>query len=65
MSGVWQNREALVRACIGRHQAGGFNSLLQQARQADAAAKGQVRADPWQLATQIVLDLAGADVRAA
>ena len=64
-AGVWQNREALVRACIGRHQAGGFYDLLQLARRADAAAKGQLRADPWQLATQIVLDLAGAGVRAA
>jgi len=63
--GVWQNREALVRACISRHQAGGFYDLLQLARKADAAAKGQMRADPWQLATQIVLDLAGAGVRAA
>ena len=64
-AGVWQNREALVRACIGRHQSTGFNALLQLARQADAAAKGQMRADPWQLATQIVLDLAGVGVRAA
>lgn len=64
-AGVWQNREALVRACISRHQAGGFYDLLQLARRADAAAKGQMRADPWQLATQIVLDLAGAGVRAA
>lgn len=64
-SGVWQNREALVRACVGRHQASGFNLLLQQVRQADAASKGQLRADPWQLATQIILHLAGTGVRAA
>lgn len=64
-AGVWQNREALVRACIGRHQAATFYALLQLARRADAAAKGQLRADPWQLATQIVLELAGVGVRAA
>ena len=64
-AGVWQNREALVRACIGRHQAAEFYALLQLARRADAAAKGQLRADPWQLATQIVLELAGAGARAA
>lgn len=64
-SGVWQNREALVRACIGRHQASGFNSLLQLVRKGDAAAKGQMRADPWQMATEIVLGLAGAGARAA
>jgi DNA polymerase-3 subunit delta len=64
-SGVWQNRQALVRACVGRHQAAGFYAMLHLARRADAAAKGQMRADPWQLATQLVLDLAGAGARAA
>ncbi len=64
-AGVWQNRQGLVRACIGRHQAAGFYAMLQLARQGDAAAKGQMRADPWQLATQIVLDLAGAGALAA
>jgi DNA polymerase-3 subunit delta len=64
-AGVWQNREALVRACIGRHQSTGFYPLLQLARQADAAAKGQMRADPWQLATRIVMELSGAGARAA
>jgi DNA polymerase-3 subunit delta len=56
-AGVWQNRQGLVRACIGRHQAADFYALIQLARQADAAAKGQLRADPWQLATQIILGL--------
>jgi len=64
-AGVWQNREALMRACIGRHQSTSFYPLLQLARQADAAAKGQTRADPWQLATRIVMELSGAGVRAA
>ncbi len=64
-AGVWQNREALVRACIGRHQGTEFYAMLQLARRADAAAKGQLRVDPWQLAMQLVLDLAGAGVRAA
>ena len=56
--GVWQSRQGLVRACIGRHQAADFYRLIQLARDADAAAKGQLRADPWQLARQIVLTLA-------
>ena len=55
---VWQNRQGLVRACIGRHAPGDFFRLLKLAREADAAAKGQLRADPWQLATRIVVDLA-------
>jgi DNA polymerase-3 subunit delta len=57
-AGVWQNRQGLVRACVGRHQAEYFYDLIQLARKADAAAKGQLRGDPWQLATQIVLGLA-------
>ena len=57
-AGVWQNRQGLVRACIGRHQLADFYRLIQLARDADAAAKGQLRADPWQLARQIVLGLA-------
>jgi len=62
---VWQNRQGLVRACIGRHQAADFYQLLQRARQADACAKGQAYGDPWQLAAQIVLALATRSARAA
>ncbi len=62
---VWQNRQGLVRACIGRHQATDFYQLLQLARQADACAKGQMHGDPWQLATQIVMALAMGGARAA
>jgi DNA polymerase-3 subunit delta len=62
---VWQNRQGLVRSCIGRHQPGDFYRLLKMARDADAAAKGQKRADPWQLAMRIVLELASAGKKAA
>lgn len=62
---VWQNRQGIVRACIGRHPSGDFYRLLKLAREGDAAAKGQKRADPWQLATEIVLDIASAGLRAA
>lgn len=62
---VWQNRQSLVRACIGRHQAADFYQLLQLARLADACAKGQMHGDPWQLATQIVMALAMGGARAA
>ena len=56
-TGVWRNRQALVRNCIGRHQHGDFHRLLKAANQADQAAKGQLRADPWQLSTDIVLGI--------
>ena len=56
-AGVWRNRQALVRSCIGRHQHGDFHRLLKLAHQADQAAKGQLRADPWQLTTDIVLGI--------
>ena len=62
---VWRNRQGLVRACVARHQADDFYRLIKMARDADAAAKGQRRADPWQLATQIVMDLSSAGRRAA
>jgi len=56
-SGVWRNRQALLRLCIGRHQHGDFHHLLKAASHADQAAKGQSRADPWQLSTDIVLGM--------
>lgn len=56
-SGVWRNRQAIVRSCIGRHKHGDFHRLLKAANQADQAAKGQSWADPWQLSTDIVLGI--------
>jgi DNA polymerase-3 subunit delta len=56
-AGVWRNRQALVRSCVSRHQHGDFHRLLKLANQADQAAKGQLRADPWQFATDIVLGI--------
>lgn len=56
-TGVWSNRQALVRSCIGRHQHGDFHRLLKAANRADQAAKGQSFADPWQLSTSIVLGI--------
>ncbi len=55
---VWNNRQSLVRACFGRHQQGDFRRLIKLAGRADQAAKGQVRADPWQLATEIIIGIA-------
>lgn len=57
-SGVWQNRQGLVRSCVGRHDTAGLYRLLQKAGQTDAAAKGQLAADPWQLAMETVLGIA-------
>jgi DNA polymerase III delta subunit len=62
---VWQNRQGLVRSCISRHQAVDFYRLLKLVREGDAAAKGQKRADPWQIATQIILELSASGARAA
>ncbi len=64
-AGVWQNRQALVRACVSRHQTADFYRFLKLTRTADAAAKGQQRGDPWQLATRIVMELAAGGARAA
>jgi DNA polymerase-3 subunit delta len=56
-SGVWQNRQGLVRSCVTRHELKDFRRLLRATVAADQAAKGQMRADPWQLITSILLDL--------
>ncbi|MCH7830772.1 MAG: DNA polymerase III subunit delta [Proteobacteria bacterium] len=56
-SGVWRNRQTLVRSCIGRHQHGDFHKMLKATGRADAAAKGQRAGDPWQLATDVVVSL--------
>jgi hypothetical protein len=42
-----------------------FHRLLKAVGQGDAAAKGQLRADPWQLASDVVLGLAFAGQKAA
>lgn len=64
-AGVWRTRQAIVRNCVARHAAADFHRLLKIARRADAAAKGQLRVDPWQLATEIVFGLAAAAPKAA
>jgi DNA polymerase-3 subunit delta len=63
--GVWRGRQDMVRACVARHGSGDFYRLLQALRAADAAAKGQSAADPWQLASNIVLALAAGRAQAA
>jgi DNA polymerase-3 subunit delta len=62
---VWSSRQALVRSCVARHQANDFHRLLKATGQADRAAKGQLRADPWQVLTPIILELAMGRRRAA
>jgi len=56
-SGVWRNRQGLVRSCIGRHQHGDFHKMLKATGRADAAAKGQRAGNPWHMATDIVVGL--------
>jgi DNA polymerase-3 subunit delta len=62
---VWRNRQGLVRSCVSRAPAGMFHRLLKAVGDGDAAAKGQLRADPWQLASNVVLGLAFAGKEAA
>lgn len=57
-NGVWRNRQGLVRSCIGRHEQGSFLRMLKATGRADAAAKGQLSGDPWQMATDIVVGMA-------
>jgi DNA polymerase-3 subunit delta len=62
---VWRSRQALVRSALGRHTGPALLRLLKASGYAHAAAKGQRRADPWQLAADIVLQLASGGRRAA
>ncbi len=55
---VWRSRENLFRACISRHRASDFYRLIQASQHADAVAKGQAAGDKWQLATNIIWQLA-------
>ncbi len=64
-SGVWRNRQSIVRSCVARHRLDDFYQLVKLARRADAAAKGQSGEDAWQLATNIVLGLAMGSAKAA
>jgi DNA polymerase-3 subunit delta len=57
---VWNNRQGLMRSCIGRHQQGDFHRMLKASGRADAAAKGQRYGDPWQMAADIVVGMARA-----
>mgnify|MGYP003634096578 CR=1 FL=1 len=57
-SGVWRNRQGLVRSCISRHQHGDFHKMLKATGRADAAAKGQRAGNPWHMATDVVVSLA-------
>ncbi len=56
-SGVWRNRQGLVRGCISRHQHGDFHKMLKATGRADAAAKGQRAGNPWHMATDVVVGL--------
>lgn len=63
--GVWRNRQALVRACVARHHSRDFHHLLKATVAADQSAKGQLRADPWQVITAIVFELTTGQRKAA
>lgn len=62
---VWHSRQDIVRDCVARHEATAFYRLLQAVRYSDAAAKGQVALDPWQLMAEIVVTLALGKSKAA
>jgi DNA polymerase-3 subunit delta len=62
---VWRNRQGLIRSCVSRAPEGIFHRLLKAVGEGDAAAKGQLRADPWQIAADILLGLAFSGRKAA
>lgn len=62
---VWRNRESIVRACVARHATGDLYRLLQLARKVDAAMRGRLGADPWQVTAELVYGLASGKAKAA
>lgn len=62
---VWPSRQNLVRACLRRHGPADLHRLLKIARTLDAAIRGQVDVDPWQLATELVFGLSEGRAKAA
>lgn len=62
--GVWQQRQALVRQALGRHDARSLADLTVAVADAEAVAKGRRRGDAWQLAMDILFGLA-AELRKA
>ncbi|HEX2140427.1 MAG TPA: DNA polymerase III subunit delta [Woeseiaceae bacterium] len=62
---IWRNREGIVRACVARHTPGDLYRLLQLARKVDAAMRGRLGADPWQVSIELVYGLASGKAKAA
>jgi DNA polymerase-3 subunit delta len=62
---VWDKRQAQLRSCLGRITCEDLHRLLKAARHGDAASKGQLQADPWQMATNLLLALSLAGRNAA
>lgn len=56
---IWGKRKNLVRTASRRVTLRDLEGMLRTAGEADAAIKGQNRADPWLLIAQITLRLAG------
>ena len=55
---VWKTRQTLVRGCVARHRRTEFFEMIEACQRADAASKGQLQGDPWQLITNLVWRLA-------
>ncbi|MEO1419487.1 MAG: DNA polymerase III subunit delta [Pseudomonadota bacterium] len=55
---VWKTRQPLLHSAVERQDAHSLASLLVKCEQADAAAKGRLREDPWRLLTEIVFQIA-------
>lgn len=62
---IWRNREGSMRAAVARHAVPDLYRLLQLARRIDAAMRGRLAADPWQLTTELAYGLATGKARAA
>jgi DNA polymerase-3 subunit delta len=59
---IWGKRKSLVTQALRRLPLNRLEQLLQLCAQADRAVKGMDNSDPWQLLSQLSLELAGVTV---
>ncbi len=62
--GIWQKKQPLFRAALGRGKANRWRALLQAAARADRVIKGRAAGTEWQALQALGLGLAGVRMRA-
>ena len=62
-SGVWQNRIALFKSCLSRHNKQSLYGILQSCEEIDRITKGVTKGSVWDALLQCVSSLAGSKLK--